>query len=220
MKTKSFQFNARADLERRGFTLIESLSVVLVLILVIAISAPSILDVVRASRLAAAGDMLAGKMVEAQGLALTFSSDVELRIYAAESSQNPEAGPFVQLLQWTHDETLRNNEDVDSNEVRDFAILKKIGEKLTFPEGVALSENSDLSSVWILETAVDDRLPQPRKYVAIRFRPDGTTDLPETGLWFMTLVDSKDALAASAPANFYTLGVDPVTANLQIYRPE
>lgn len=208
---------------RAGFTLIESLSVVLVLATVIAIAAPSILDVVRASRLSSAGDILAGKMVEAQGLALTFSSDVELRIYNAgvsvQGAAGADAGQFVQLLQWTEHEpgeTAESTEEVTA----DYARLKKIGERMSLPEGIAISENTELTSAWKLETATDTDLPDGRKYVAIRFRPDGSTDLPETGQWFLTLLEQRDAQATRPPANFYTLEIDPVTAKLQVYRPE
>lgn len=57
-------------------------------------------------------------------------------------------------------------------------------------------------------------------YVAIRFRPDGSTDLHETGAWHLTLLDAHDSARQELPANFYTVQMDPVTAKLEIYRPE
>ena len=68
--------------------------------------------------------------------------------------------------------------------------------------------------------------PLPRvganyRYVALRFHPDGSTDLlPTAGPWFLTLHDEVqgDGLA-QPPANFSTIEMDPVNGSLKFFRP-
>jgi len=74
--------------------------------------------------------------------------------------------------------------------------------------------------------------PLPRKvnlnywYVAFRFMPDGSTNLPgrslsdPSGAWFITIHGLTDKMAGSVPpANFYTLQVDPISGTLKQFRP-
>lgn len=199
---------------RPGFTLIESLSVVLILGMIVALAAPSMLGAIRASRLTSAGELISGKIIEAQGLAVTFSSDVELRFYKAPavSSGDGRSGQYLQLLQWVENEPDVLEEDIAS--------LEKIGSQVLVPEGVLISNDPGWSSLWTLEPQTETTPEGDQEYVAIRFRPDGSTDLPETGGWHLTLLDAQDSLRQELPANFYTLQIDPVTAKLEIYRPE
>lgn len=200
---------------RAGFTLIESLSVVLILGLVVALAAPTMLGAIRASRLTSAGELISGKIVEAQGLALTFSSDVELRFYKTLPTLpvDGRSGQFLQLLQWVEN-------DPELTDEEDIASLQKIGPQVLVPDGVTLAMDAGWTSLWNLEAQTETTAEGDREYVAIRFRPDGSTDLPEAGAWHVTLIDQQDALKGELPANFYTLQIDPVTAKLEIYRPE
>jgi len=206
MKTSSPPFS------RTGFTLIESLTVILILSLVIALATPSMLGAIRASRLTSAGELLTGMVVEAQGLALTFSSDVELRFYKSPPAKPTDgsSGQFLQLLQWVENDPEDEGEGIAS--------LKKIGPRVPVPDGVAISDHSEFSSLWNLENLAEETSEGIREYVAIRFRPDGSTDLPETGAWHLTLVE--DEKSTELPANFYTVQIDPATSKLEIYRPE
>jgi hypothetical protein len=68
--------------------------------------------------------------------------------------------------------------------------------------------------------------PLPRagasyRYVALRFQPDGSTDLlPTGGSWFLTVHDeiAGDALA-QPPADFSTIEIDPLNGSLKFFRP-
>lgn len=201
---------------RRAFTLIETLAVVLILSLVIGIAAPSMLAVIRATRLTSAGELVTGKLVEAQGLALTFSSDVELRLYKSPSDLpgDGNSGQFLQLLQWVEN-------DPEIAEQEGIAKLEKIGPQVFLPDGIAISGNTEFSSLWNLENQSEEHISGPRDYIAIRFRPDGSTDLPENASsWHLTLMEQGQVALAELPPNFYTVQVDPVTAKIEVYRPE
>ena len=63
-------------------------------------------------------------------------------------------------------------------------------------------------------------------YVAFRFLPDGSTNLPgksatdANGAWFVTLQNINDKpVGTTPPNNFYTLQVDPVSGTLKQFRP-
>ncbi|WP_166647015.1 Verru_Chthon cassette protein D [Prosthecobacter fusiformis] len=202
---------------RRGFTLIESLSVVIILSVLIALATPSMLGAIKASRLTSAGEQITGKIIEAHGLALTFSSDIELRLYKAPLA-NPvdgSKGHYLQLFQWEE-----NDPDLAAESGSEVASLKQLGPPEILPESIAISANPSFSSLWNLAPQTETSPEGDRDYVAIRFRPDGSTDLLEAVRWHLTLVDSQSSQLTELPPNFYTIQIDPVTSRLEIYRPE
>lgn len=200
----------------QGFTLVESLTVICILGLIIAIATPSMLDAIKATRLTAAGEIITGKIVEAQGLALTFASDVELRFYKApvERSLDGNSGQFLRLYQ-----LVESNEISEESEETEVAKLKPVGAREGLPDGIRISDQTLFTSLWTLEPNADETEADGREYVAIRFRPDGSTDLDETEKWHLTLLDSAHSDPTKLPANFYTIQIDPITAKLEIYRP-
>ncbi len=203
---------------RSAFTLIESLAVVAILAIIVAIATPAMLGAIKATRLTAAGELVTGKLAEAQNLALTFSSDVELRLYKAPQVQLFEggSGQFLQIYQWVESDAETDPGTGDEPA----AALKPVGDREQMPEGIIISYDAKFSSIWHLEPKVEETTGGDREYVAIRFRPDGSTDLLEAATWFMTLVDRESAAATDLPHNFYTVQIDPVTSKLEIYRPE
>ena len=66
---------------RQGFTLVEMLTVVGIIALLVALMTPTLLDVVRSTRLNAAGDGLLNRLSLAQQTAISRSSEVEMRFY-------------------------------------------------------------------------------------------------------------------------------------------
>lgn len=204
---------------RAAFTLIETLAVIGILTLLIALATPSLLSAVKASRLTAAGDLVSGKLAEAQGLALTFSADVELRFYKAPPvpPADGSSGQYLQLLQLV--ETA--DDAAAGEEAADVARFQPIGSREPLPDGVAISSHAEFTSLWNLPVRTESQTDgTEREYVAVRFRPDGGTDLAETGLWHLTLVEQAGTDPTRLPPNFCTLQIDPVTARVGTYRPE
>lgn len=204
---------------RAAFTLIETLAVIGILTLLIALVTPSLLSAVKASQLTAAGDLVSGKLAEAQGLALTFSADVELRFYKAPPvpPADGSSGQYLQLLQLV--ETA--DDAAAGEEAADVARFQPIGSREPLPDGVAISSHAEFTSLWNLPVRTEPQADgTEREYVAVRFRPDGGTDLAETGLWHLTLVEQAGTDPTRLPPNFCTLQIDPVTARVGTYRPE
>ena len=219
MKSSLFSLHHQSQ-RSKAVTLLESLCVILILSLLLALAAPPMLSIIRASRLTAAGEFLTGKLVEAQGLAITFSSDVELRFYKAPSAVTADgrSGQAVQLFHWVEGDADASSTEEETSHAA--TQLEKIGPRETLPDGIALSENPDFSSVWTLPSEEELAADGSREYVAIRFRPDGSTDLPEVGVWHFTLIEHPAVSSEKLPVNFYTVQIDPVTAKLEVYRPE
>jgi hypothetical protein len=73
------------------------------------------------------------------------------------------------------------------------------------------------------------------QYVALRFLPDGSTDLPPTGVdtgdnkgdsWYLTIHGTQIQTGGKSagktetlPDNFFTLQIDPITGSTRSYRP-
>jgi len=93
------------------------------------------------------------------------------------------------------------------------------------------ASNPTVTPTTVLQpTALDPTLPRGvglnYYYVAFRFMPDGSTNLPAAsvtdtnGAWYVTLHNLTDPMGSiKPPANFFTLQVDPVSGTLKQYRP-
>lgn len=64
---------------------------------------------------------------------------------------------------------------------------------------------------------------QDTEYVAFRFRPDGSTDLPnnngDADTWYITLLEGNSGGSSALPTNYYIVQVDPFNGSLKVYRP-
>lgn len=221
-----------------GFTLIEMLTVVGIITLLVALVTPTLVDVIRSTRLNSAGDSLVGRISLAQQSAVSLNCEVEVRFYKYidETSDQPNEELFsaYQVIQ-----TTTNGVD------------KLISDNYYFESGITLSGLSSLSpllatSVSQTETS-DGRylftpsssgvLPQNVEYVAFRFYPDGSLrvlsstesttgaeeiarayTIPVYNQSFITLIESRD-LQNQQPNNFYCIQIDSYTGKTRVYRP-
>jgi hypothetical protein len=95
---------------------------------------------------------------------------------------------------------------------------KPEGAALKLDDALAISGDIALSSLLsrtfkTADDAVDGR------YIAFHFFPDGSTDLPPTQPWFITVVEAKHASQPNAPANFVTIQLHPTSGKLRTFRP-
>jgi len=85
----------------------------------------------------------------------------------------------------------------------------------------------------------DTQAQRNYQYVALRFLPDGSTDLPPTGVdvgdgtkgnrdsWYLTIhgtqIQAKGpdgvGKTSTLPDNFFILQIDPITGSTRSYRP-
>lgn len=221
-----------------GFTLIEMLTVVGIITLLVALVTPTLVDVIRSTRLNSAGDALVGRLSLAQQSAISLNTEVELRFYQYMdvNSDLPTQNAYYayQVVQTT------------SN-----GVDKLISENYYFESGITLSKQPTLSP--LLQTSAtqsettDGRFmfnptaagvqPQNVEYAAFRFYPDGSLrvlssttaavgeeaqamayTIPEYDESFITLIESRDE-GNVQPVNFYCIQIDSYTGKTRVYRP-
>lgn len=223
---------------RAGFTLVEMLTVVGIITLLIALTAPTLVDVIRSTRLNSAGDSLVNRISLAQQSAIGLSAEVEVRFYKYidANSDRPDALSFY-AYQVVHDR---------GNNLPPLAL----SEPYFLESGIIFSDNGQLSPLlqetrqqteadtnrYLFNPAVANVNPDQVQYAALRFYPDGSCRsfmgtgtgenkgpgafiIPELQTSFLTLIESRFGSDVSAPKNFYCVQIDSYTGKTRVYRP-
>ena len=228
-KTKPLPLH-RATL-RTGFSLIELLAVIAIIGIMMAAAAPGMFAVIRATKLTSAGDTILSRVAQAQQLALTMSSPVELRFYSYTPGDQPgaeEAIRAVQLVDPEYESVVGASTTVTS---------KALSEPFVLPAGMVVATSETLSPLTQskIGTAGSFFASAPdAKYSALHFYPDGSfkkltsstsgttggTGAVSPALVdsFLTIVADRD-MSEAAPKNFFCIQLDPYTSKARLYRP-
>lgn len=194
---------------RGGFTLVEMLFVVLIMVILIALAVrPMLLG--RAVSVTTAGNQVMEDLAYARELAIANNQPVEVWFL------RPTGGTFLGALQiYTVDQ--------DGN-------ATSYGGPHHLPLNVGIDSGSTLST--LIATANKRQWTSPQVKPAItgyqtnydawfvRFMPDGTTTLTSNPAWFVTLHDvSLGDQLATLPKNYASVSIDSVTGAVSLYRP-
>jgi len=236
MKTRLLSFK----LHRQAFTLVETLVVVSIIVLILALTGPTLLGTMQANKLTSAGSSLVGFLSEAQQLSSTLNAPVEVRFFRYQVSPDQfEAYRSYQMFKVT---TPPVNPNVPWNFEE---LFEPIGQVFRLPEGIIIPRESSLSPVLDSQGFDDTTKNKPNgysgvkgaKYVALRFMTDGTCRIVSTqasgastlgALSFTSLNQSYFTLAgnigreitvANLPKNFFTIQIDPMNGKTRSYRP-
>ncbi len=212
----------------RAFSLIEMMVVLGVVGLLLAFAAPNLFSLITSNSLTGEGVVLKNQLTFAQQTAISKNADVEVRFFQIPDYANAreeEAFRAYQLFQYNLDGNLVPITTL-------FRIKAPVGvhEKLsTILDPQANTSTADkkfgFSSPTKGQTGTTEGggTPENAKYVAFRFRPDGSTDLPfRTGssdTWYITLVQGEGALKADKPDNYVCLQVNPYNGQVSEFRP-
>ena len=221
---------------RAAFTLIETLVVVSIIVLILAMTGPSLLGTMQASRLSSAGDTVVGLLAEAQQTAMAQNVPVEVRFFKYQTPTTTyESYHSLQAFKVTNDPT------VAVGDVKE--LLVPIGTLTRLPDSVIIPYEKMLAPLLDAKGFADTKQDgtstysgvQAATYNAIRFMTDGTcrklSDNPTTGVAAMTYPTLRTSCITlspeigqqvnetNLPKNFYCIQVDPYTGKIRTYRP-
>ncbi|NRB74671.1 MAG: Verru_Chthon cassette protein D [Verrucomicrobiales bacterium] len=227
----------RINRRSRGFSLIEMMVVLTVVAILMAFAAPNLFSLISSSTLTGEGTVIQNQMTLAQQTAISKSADVEVRFFKFAddaSAQLDEAFRAFQLYQYQPDgdmvpisEFFRIRPPVAIHENLSTLVQASTG-------GSAEERQLGFSSPRYESGDPDNPVPIKRSgtevapYVAFRFRPDGSTDLPyraqgsgggRNDTWYLTLVQGEGALQSDAPDNYMCLQVNPYNGKINVFRP-
>lgn len=210
-----------------GFSLVEMLIVLTVLGILFAVAAPNLFTLMQASSLSSEGSLIRNKLTQAQQMALSKNTDVEVRFYrmadpgAAELEEEFRAFQFFQY-----------NDRGKLVPVSNFFRIKPpvlISEQYsTLLQPGSNRDSAGREYGFVAPSEGVDDVPvgnsvETTEYVSFRFRPDGSTDLPgRTGsddTWYLTLLQGGGQQGGGMPTNFYTVQVDPFNGRVSVFRP-
>lgn len=209
-----------------GFTLVELLVVLAIIIIVAAITIPSIGPLMSSYNLSRAGAMVTDELNFCRQTALTKNADVEVRFYQVGSTTYTIGNPFTAFRAFLANASAPSQAvGLDKiNYLPGQVIISSATDSLATSPSTTFSpllESTHYSTV--LSTGTDT-LPGGTQavYVSFLFRATGGTNLPTTGsLWYLTLYTKNAPIVAatSLPSNYVTVQVDPVEGQIRTYRP-
>lgn len=199
-----------------GFSLVELLVVMAIVVLLMAIVVPAVSTVFRAGELGRAGRVLADEIALARQEAVARQRDVEVRFVQLPGHGNEEALRAVQL--WIADER---------------GVMAPHRPLQRFPGAVVVAAADGLSP--LLDPGATGHATRQgqdqfgsegtRSWRGFRFRGSGTLDQGQinTGNNFITLAAETDlaggAANAGPPANYYAVRINPATGRVSTHQP-
>ena len=201
--------------------------VVAIIGIMIAIAVPLVGGYPESRQLSAEADNIESQIAYARLVAVSSGKPVELRFYLA---------PVVETRSMGSDEYYRSSQVLIRDEQGRY---RPDGRAQKFGGKTIVLDDPTYSSIMASEpqppdpnaTAVQNRAVARRSYQAIRFLPDGSTNLGRGGdeYWTLTLVNWDPSLSSSGSAprlgpgekfpNFVTIQIDPFTAKIRRYEP-
>ena len=203
-----------------AFSLVELLVVLAITAILAALTIPQISSTMQAYSLTSTGQAAINQLVLARQNALSGSHAVQVRFYylPENNATSPSTAPLA---------VYRGMQSfTESNPSTSGVTLTALTKPFFFTAPVIIANSTTVSPLTstTLQTPVATDPPLPGylmnyKYLAFRFRPDGSTDL-QAGSNSITLVlENQPVVANGLPKNFQTLQIDPIMGGVRGFRP-
>ena len=207
---------SRKPSRNRGWSLAEMLVVITVVGFLLAMAAPNLFSLVRASELSSQGEVLRNWLAQAQQQALSTGNDVEVRFYKFHDLANAQIVDEYRACQ-----SFQRN---DNGDLVPLVEVYRLNEPTMFSRTLSTlldssrsgMESGSVDAIAFFGSAAESDTGRVT-YRSFRFRPDGSTDLPKNEQWYLTLV--ADEGASPTPKNFFCLQIDPFNGTIRDYQP-
>lgn len=208
---------------RRGFSLIELMVVLLIILILFGLSARMSTNVISSFDLSTSTDQVLDIFTRAREESTSSNRSVQIRIYQIDGEYREIGVGFLEAPGDPSDPNYNNPEEF---EFRGLSTTYRLPESVAFLIGDdystliqgfdSLDPDEDLTVI----EGVEEIQGEPTNYVAISFSPSSRVRLAATELWTLTLaLDADVQRETELPANFSTIILDPNTARATVARP-
>lgn len=193
----------------RGFSLIEILVVISIVVILMALSGFAVQGLLRGQEVTQAAEVIESQLRLARQTAAARNTSVWVTFYAFEDATTPGV-TGIRALQL--EEGPSNGQTIP------------VGKLVTLPDGIIvlppeITPSANAPTVFPpLNNAASTPpgVPATHQWTNFAFHPDGSTTLG-SGPWHLTLQKATDP--GTPAANFATLAIEPATGKLTVYRP-
>ena len=219
---------ATAVFARAGFTLLELLTVMAIMIIMMGLASPALTSIMKGSQLTQAGQTVTDQLALSQQTAIAKNHAVEVRLYQFSDSETPgEAAANGKYRALQSFEILTSGSAIPLGKCKRLPALIVIDSGSTLSTLISEAGKSTSTALHVPSAASGSELQvsipsvgMSYNSVAFRFRPDGSTELPSNQKWFLTLHSLNDGdNLTKVPANFVTLQIDPANGHIRTFRP-
>ena len=199
METK-YLYSSSAD--AKGFSLVELLIVMGILMLLVAVTIPSLSGLKRSSDMQVAATRAIEQFQLGRQIAKVKNRSVEMRIYTADKTAL--GAPSIQLFS-----------------VKDDGTLEAAERRVVLPNSVAFSESATFSD-FLNKYSTKTNDSKYGDFYSFRFRGGGQPALSVTNTPpALTIMSREDVErnSGSLPPNYVTIQLEPQTGRPRVYRP-
>jgi uncharacterized protein (TIGR02596 family) len=190
-----------------GFSLLELLLAMALVAALVAATLAAYASITQATALTAGAQELSDLLTEARDDAVAKNTTVEVRLYDVPGQGATTADYRVAQLYWINSD----------------GTTPAIGAPLFLPTAIVIDSTAAHSTLIAnnieapTPDSADSRINAQTR--VFHFLADGSTDLPATQSWFLTLRSTNQSDPAKFPGNWACLTLDPTTGRVQVFRP-